>query len=114
MGACRWFRFVGRALRVERGAGDRLVAHCLRCAPISVEDYPDRLVLRRARGIDRSGCHLHPARGAPMKMNRGRMSFGLWLILIGAILVLNNLGWLDWKIWVALFDLWPVLLILWG
>lgn len=49
-----------------------------------------------------------------MKMNRGRMSFGLWLILIGAILVLNNLGWLDWKIWVALFDLWPVLLILWG
>lgn len=36
------------------------------------------------------------------------------LIVIGAILLLNNLGYLSWGIWSTLWRFWPVLLILVG
>ncbi|MBN1266229.1 MAG: hypothetical protein JXA25_12095 [Anaerolineales bacterium] len=36
------------------------------------------------------------------------------LVAAGIILLLNNLGRLDWTVWEVLFRLWPVLLIAWG
>lgn len=47
-------------------------------------------------------------------MNRGRMSLGLWLVVIGLLLLLTNLGWLDRTFWLAVLDLWPLLLIVLG
>lgn len=47
-------------------------------------------------------------------MNRGRMSLGLWLVVIGTLLVLTNLGWLDRTFWLAVLELWPLLLIVFG
>lgn len=47
-------------------------------------------------------------------MNRGRMSFGLWLVFAGILVLLTNLGWLDRAFWLALVELWPLLLILFG
>lgn len=47
-------------------------------------------------------------------MNRGRMSFGMWLVLAGLLVLLTNLGWLEPTFWRALFELWPLLLILFG
>lgn len=36
------------------------------------------------------------------------------LIGVGLIFLFNNLGWLDWNIWSALWRLWPLLLIIGG
>jgi len=36
------------------------------------------------------------------------------LIGVGLIFLFNNLGWLDWSIWQALWQLWPLLLIISG
>jgi hypothetical protein len=36
------------------------------------------------------------------------------LIGLGIILLLNNLGVLEWSVWEVIFRLWPVLLIAWG
>jgi hypothetical protein len=40
--------------------------------------------------------------------------FPLLLVIVGAVLLLNNLGWLPWSVWTALGQLWPVILILFG
>jgi hypothetical protein len=40
--------------------------------------------------------------------------FPLLLVVVGIILLLNNLGIIPWAIWIALADLWPVVLILVG
>ncbi len=36
------------------------------------------------------------------------------LIGLGLLLLLNNMGYIDWSVWDALIRLWPVLLIAWG
>lgn len=47
-------------------------------------------------------------------MNRGRMSFGLWLVFVGGLVLLTNMGWLDRTFWLAVLELWPLLLIMFG
>jgi hypothetical protein len=36
------------------------------------------------------------------------------LVAAGIVLLLNNLGRLDWSVWEVVYRLWPVLLIAWG
>jgi hypothetical protein len=38
----------------------------------------------------------------------------LLLILAGGVLLLNNLGYLDWGIWAGLWRLWPLILVILG
>jgi hypothetical protein len=40
--------------------------------------------------------------------------FPLLFVIVGVVLLLNNLGYLPWSIWTALGQMWPVLLILFG
>jgi len=46
-------------------------------------------------------------------MNNRRISWGLIVLFIGLTLLLTNLGYIDFN-WLAVFSLWPVLLILLG
>lgn len=45
---------------------------------------------------------------------RGGLFWPALLIAAGVILLLNNMGQLDWTVWEIVFRLWPVLLIAWG
>ncbi|NLA58529.1 MAG: hypothetical protein GX855_06480 [Firmicutes bacterium] len=44
-------------------------------------------------------------------MRAKQLWFGVVLILVGALILMANLGFLDWNFWQALRQLWPVLLI---
>lgn len=44
----------------------------------------------------------------------GSGAWAVFLIAVGSILLLNNLGFLPWEIWSVLWQFWPVLLILAG
>ncbi len=44
-------------------------------------------------------------------MNPARLRWGLLLIFIGSLLLLNNIGFLDWWVWSEVISLWPLLLI---
>src|SRR5205807_1061054 len=48
------------------------------------------------------------------RSSAGRYVFPLLLVAVGVILLLNNLGVIPWAIWVALGQLWPIVLILLG
>jgi hypothetical protein len=48
------------------------------------------------------------------RSSAGRYVFPLLLVAVGIILLLNNLGVIPWTIWIALGQLWPVVLILLG
>jgi hypothetical protein len=48
------------------------------------------------------------------KTKGGGGAWAVFLIVAGAILLLNNLGFLPWEIWPVLWQFWPVLLILAG
>ncbi|MHB1126993.1 MAG: LiaI-LiaF-like domain-containing protein [Bacillota bacterium] len=47
-------------------------------------------------------------------MQPGKVVGGFLLIAIGLIFLLNNIGLLDWSVWVGLARLWPLLIILAG
>jgi len=40
--------------------------------------------------------------------------WAIFLIFIGVIFLLNNLGVLPWTVWGTLWRFWPILLVLWG
>src|SRR5689334_14326052 len=40
--------------------------------------------------------------------------FPVLFVIVGVVLLLNNLGYLPWAVWTALGQMWPVLLILFG
>src|SRR3972149_10241470 len=40
--------------------------------------------------------------------------WALFLIFIGVVFLLNNLGVLPWTVWGVLWRFWPLLLVLWG
>ena len=44
-------------------------------------------------------------------MNGTQFLKGLAIILIGVILLLNNLNILEWSVWYNIFRLWPLLLV---
>jgi len=44
-------------------------------------------------------------------MNISRVRNGVLFISIGAVLLLNNLDYVSWSVWVKILSLWPVLLI---
>ncbi|MDD3631471.1 MAG: DUF5668 domain-containing protein, partial [Atribacterota bacterium] len=44
-------------------------------------------------------------------MSLTRFLKGLVIILVGAILLLNNLNILEWAVWPNILKLWPLLLI---
>jgi hypothetical protein len=44
-------------------------------------------------------------------MSPARFRWGMLFILIGALLFLNNIGWLEWWVWGDILSLWPLLLI---
>lgn len=46
-------------------------------------------------------------------MNLNKLLWGIFLILLGGLLILENLNLIDFY-WVDLLSLWPALLILWG
>jgi predicted ferric reductase len=48
------------------------------------------------------------------KAKGGGGAWAIFLIVVGVILLLNNLGFLPWEIWSVLWQFWPVLLILGG
>ncbi|NLE44069.1 MAG: cell wall-active antibiotics response protein [Chloroflexi bacterium] len=45
------------------------------------------------------------------KSHRGSLVGPVILISIGIILLLNNLGVLEWNVWEAIFSLWPILIV---
>lgn len=44
-------------------------------------------------------------------MSVSRLRNGVILLSIGIVLLLNNLNYVDWSVWVSILSLWPVLLI---
>ena len=40
--------------------------------------------------------------------------FALLLVLVGGVLLLQNLGVIPWELWLELWRLWPVLIIAFG
>ncbi len=46
--------------------------------------------------------------------HRGSVLWPLLLILAGGVLLLNNLGYLDWHIWADVWRLWPLVLVIIG
>jgi hypothetical protein len=44
-------------------------------------------------------------------MSPARFRWGILLITIGVLLLLNNIGELDWWVWNDIFSLWPLILI---
>ncbi len=53
-------------------------------------------------------------RGRPEQSRRVSLVGPVILIGLGIILLLNNLGILEWSVWEVILRLWPVLLIAWG
>jgi hypothetical protein len=47
-------------------------------------------------------------------MKNNKLGFGIFLVIIGIILILINIGVIDWSIWSAIFTLWPLLLVVAG
>jgi hypothetical protein len=45
--------------------------------------------------------------------NRGVL-FALILLTVGALLLLNNFGFLSWDVWDTLWKFWPIIIIFWG
>ena len=52
-------------------------------------------------------------RGAPDPA-AAQMAIGSLLVVIGALLLLHNLGWLHWPHWMRFHTLWPLLLVALG
>jgi phage shock protein PspC (stress-responsive transcriptional regulator) len=52
-------------------------------------------------------------RGAPDPA-AAQLAIGSLLVLIGAVLLLHNLGWLHWPHWMRFGTLWPLLLVALG
>lgn len=52
-----------------------------------------------------------PGPSTARTQSRGRGAWPLILILVGVVLILGNLGWLDWNFLWGLTYLWPLLLI---
>ena len=48
------------------------------------------------------------------RRQQGGGVWGIFLIFLGCLLLLNSFGTLSWEIWNRLIDFWPVLLILVG
>ncbi len=44
-------------------------------------------------------------------MNPARFRWGVLFILVGGLLLLNNIGWLDWWVWGDILSLWPLILV---
>lgn len=44
-------------------------------------------------------------------MTVSRIRNGVILLSVGIVLLLNNLGYVDWSVWVSILSLWPILLI---
>lgn len=44
-------------------------------------------------------------------MSASRIRNGVILLSVGIVLLLNNLGYVDWSVWESILSLWPVLLI---
>jgi len=44
-------------------------------------------------------------------MSPARFRWGMLFILVGVLLFLNNIGWLEWWVWGDILSLWPLLLI---
>lgn len=47
-------------------------------------------------------------------MTPARFRWGILFILVGLLLLLNNLGYISWWVWEDILSLWPVLLIVLG
>jgi hypothetical protein len=56
--------------------------------------------------------HYYPQK--PRQFNFGRLSFGLFLVVIGILYLAKNLGWLNIELNFNLWQLWPLLIIFWG
>ncbi len=55
-----------------------------------------------------------PAKTAPRRSKRGSLFFPLLLIVLGVVLLFNNLGYISGSVWDTLINLWPVLFLVWG
>ena len=44
-------------------------------------------------------------------MSPARFRWGILFILVGGLLLMNNIGWLDWWVWVDILSFWPLILI---
>lgn len=47
-------------------------------------------------------------------MKRRNLFLGVFLIFLGIFFLLNNLNIIDFSIWSAIFDLWPLFLVMLG
>jgi|GEM_PF-4970608 len=56
--------------------------------------------------------HYYPSR--PYQFNFGRLSFGLFLVIVGILYLAKNFGWLTVDFNLDLWQLWPIFLVFWG
>ena len=47
-------------------------------------------------------------------MKKNNLYIGVAFVFMGLILLLNNLGILDFSFWHSIYDLWPLLLVVFG
>lgn len=56
--------------------------------------------------------HYYPIK--PRNFNFGKLSLGLFLVVIGILYLAKNLGWLNIDFNFNLWQLWPLLIVFWG
>lgn len=57
---------------------------------------------------------IEPPTPPEKKHHGGAVVWALFVIFLGVVLLLNNLGVVPWTVWVGLWKFWPLLLVLWG
>lgn len=58
--------------------------------------------------------HTHQHTASPRKQSSGDSWFGLVLIALGAIFLLNTFDIIPWEVWTQVWRFWPLLLVFWG
>lgn len=56
--------------------------------------------------------HYYPTK--PKNFNFGKLSFGLFLVVIGVLYLAKNMGWLAIDFNFNLWQMWPLLIVFWG
>lgn len=58
--------------------------------------------------------HHHYYAKNPYRFDFGKLSFGLFLIVLGILYLAANLGWINLDFNFNIWQLWPLLIIFWG
>lgn len=58
--------------------------------------------------------HHHYYAKNPYRFDFGKLSFGLFLIILGILYLASNMGWINLAFNFNVWQLWPLLIIFWG